>query len=705
MIIDGIFASETPDSSGEIISIKGCDITDLNNGTGCVNYEHKSGDGPNSTPLDIIGTILDAKKIFKQEDCGNERENMYWNKVKVPFIYGRARLYDGAGHPGAMAAAAIIRDHAANNEKILLRYSIEGSTIERDGQYLNKTVARRVAATIKPCNRSCDSGILADPQAKSAPQNVEVLADRLLGQKKEESAKKFENFHPGYVKLGGSPEFEYTEMAKGDVKDLSAVFAQKQKENEEKRKLDSVKQFDASDLDSHPYTSEIASLPKQYGGTFTTTKRVYDHTHILPPEAQTNHRLFVERYGHGLVMGVLLNVANEPGSVPRVDYISDGSSVASATKQPQVNNYFAFDNHNIKPMLIDLVKRHAMAVAQSKISKFETLDKADAVGNANAAPSTLTGHAALQREELHGRKKRLFKEKLKEYIIKKAKEAADKKPAKETESSWSGDKPLNDGLPDVSDKFLDTFEDVTEGIDKIGPKKVKKSEVYFNQLATINALRKEEKKLDSLIDGVPSGAMGWTQNGEGKPVIVKPADKAGPEAATYELAKMFGVGDYLPHVVVDPKSKKVVIQGVDVHPPEMMSHGKRVQIYKGQKPEDIQKVVILDAVSKNHDRFFGGHGFKDGKMVFLDHGNAFAPENYQNKSLAPSYLAHVHSVTTPEVATWVQGIDSSKVLDMLKKHGVVKDDAHAKDIVEHIEDVKANVKPNYDLKLLFDGRG
>lgn len=544
MIIDGIFASETPDSSGEIISVEGCDISDLKNSTGVLNWEHLSSENAGHNPLHIIGKITHAKKIFKQEDCENDRERMYWNQVKVPFVYGHARLFDGAGHPGAMAAAAMIRDESANGEKILIRYSIEGSTLERKDHLLLKTVARRVAATIKPCNRSCDSGILADPQAKSAPQNVEVLAEKLLGQKKEESAKKFEAFHPGYVKLGGSPEFEYTEMV-----------------------------------------------------------------------------------------------------------------------------------------------------------------KADAVGNANAAPSTLTGHASLQREELHGRKKKLFKEKLKEYIIKKAKEAADKKPAKETESSWSGDKPLNDGLPDVSDKFLDTFEDVTEGIDKIGPKKVKKAEVYFNQLATINALRKEEKKLDSLIDGVPSGAMGWTKNGEGKPVIVKPADKAGPEAATYELAKMFGVGDYLPHVVVDPKSKKVVIQGVDVHHPEMMSHGKRVQIYKGQKPEDIQKVAILDAISKNHDRFFGGHGFKDGKMVFLDHGNAFAPENYQNKSLAPSYLAHVHSVTTPEVATWVQGIDSSKVLDMLKKHGVVKDDAHAKDIVEHIEDVKANVKPNYDLKLLFDGRG
>lgn len=669
MIIDGIFASETPDSSGEIISVEGCDITDLKNGTSILNFEHRGAESNGHSALDIIGKILTAKKIFKQEDCENDRERMYWNEVKVPFIYGQARLYDGAGHPAAMAAAAMIRDHASNGEKVLLRYSIEGSTLDRKDHLLLKTVARRVAATIKPCNRSCDSGILVDPQAKSAPQNVEVLAEKLLGQKKEESAKKFEAFHPGYVKLGSSPEFEYTEMAKADA------------------------------VENKPFAYHLTwqgALPSIARGGIMPQKDT------MEAWGNPSGVYFVNKFGHqaGPVWGESsawlrfpwpTDVKHNPYDDRTSEYRSD------LTAHPKdVEVWVDSENHPVS---------HHDEGTWKPLHSVVGLKKADAVGNANAAPSTLTGHAALQREELHGRKKKLFKEKLKEYIIKKAKEAADKKPAKETESSWSGDKPLNDGLPDVSDKFLDTFEDVTEGIDKIGPKKVKKAEVYFNQLATINALRKEEKKLDSLIEGVPSGAMGWTQNGEGKPVIVKSADKAGPEAATYELAKMFGVGDYLPHVVVDPKSKKVVIQGVDVHHPEMLSHGKRVQIYKGQKPEDIQKVVILDAISKNHDRFFGGHGFKDGKMVFLDHGNAFAPENYQNRSLAPSYLAHVHSVTTPEVATWVQGIDSSKVLDMLKKHGVVKDDAHAKDIVEHIEDVKANVKPNYDLKLLFDGRG
>jgi hypothetical protein len=210
MIIDGIAASEAIDSSGEILDVKGCDISDFTNGVGLINWEHsstKSADDQN--PLQIIGKIIYGKKIFKESDCEDERQKFYWKQVELPYIYIRVRLYDGSGHPGAMAAAAMIRDHVKNGEKILLRYSIEGSTLERSGNRLLRSVARRVAATIKPCNRSCDSGILYDPQGTDgAIKNTEILAEKLLGAKKEESTKKTEFVHPGYMKLGASPELE-----------------------------------------------------------------------------------------------------------------------------------------------------------------------------------------------------------------------------------------------------------------------------------------------------------------------------------------------------------------------------------------------------------------------------------------------------------------------------------------------------------------
>jgi hypothetical protein len=217
MIIDGIAASEAIDSSGEILDVAGCDITDFNNGTAVLNYEHSGSaghkDGKDS-PIDIIGKIIYGKKIFKQSDCDDERQLKYWNQCKLPFIYMKARLYDGAGHPGAMAAAAMIRDHVAHDEKVLLRYSIEGSTLDRKDNRLLRSVARRVAATIKPCNRSCDSGIISDPNGgQPAVKNVEALAEGLLGSKKEQSTKKFEN--PMAMTLGGyEQEWSFESMDK-----------------------------------------------------------------------------------------------------------------------------------------------------------------------------------------------------------------------------------------------------------------------------------------------------------------------------------------------------------------------------------------------------------------------------------------------------------------------------------------------------------
>lgn len=157
--LDGAFATQALDTSGEILDIEGCDISDLENGLAVLNFEHS-----NDQASDILGKITFAKKIFSEADCANDRELSFWKQIQLPFIYGKAELFDTAGHPGAVAAAAIIRYYHRKKEPLLVRYSIEGATIERKGNHLVRSVARRVAATIKPCNRSCYSGLLYDPQ-------------------------------------------------------------------------------------------------------------------------------------------------------------------------------------------------------------------------------------------------------------------------------------------------------------------------------------------------------------------------------------------------------------------------------------------------------------------------------------------------------------------------------------------------------------
>ena len=159
--IDGIAASQAIDTSGESIIIENLDISSLQEGTAELIYEHKSPKDPGASPLDILGAITYAKKIFNASDCSNDRERMYWKQIELPFLYIQAELFDE--HPGAEALAAIIRWYHKRKLPILMRYSIDGNTLERDKSnpnILRSCIARSVAITVRPCNQSCVSGVL-----------------------------------------------------------------------------------------------------------------------------------------------------------------------------------------------------------------------------------------------------------------------------------------------------------------------------------------------------------------------------------------------------------------------------------------------------------------------------------------------------------------------------------------------------------------
>ena len=97
--IDMIAGSQLRDTQGEMLSVEGADIGDLQAGRGRLNDNHAKGF------YNSIGRITGAKKIFKAEDCENERHRYYWEKVKAPFIYASGFLYDDEDHPNAKAAA------------------------------------------------------------------------------------------------------------------------------------------------------------------------------------------------------------------------------------------------------------------------------------------------------------------------------------------------------------------------------------------------------------------------------------------------------------------------------------------------------------------------------------------------------------------------------------------------------------------------
>jgi len=196
MVIDGIYSSEAIDSSGEIVKLDGLDISLFEDGQGLLNYEHIGKEGMGK---ELVGHIIYVKKIKQISDCEDERQRYYYKKAgEVPYLYGIARLYDSAGHEGAKSLAAQIRDHVAHDEQVLVRYSVEGSTLERDGNIVKTSIGRKVACTVIPCNKTCDNSIIVDPNApegyEKEPKSI-VKAEVILED-------------PLYKNIGGSKEIE-----------------------------------------------------------------------------------------------------------------------------------------------------------------------------------------------------------------------------------------------------------------------------------------------------------------------------------------------------------------------------------------------------------------------------------------------------------------------------------------------------------------
>ena len=203
MIIDGIFASEAIDRSGEILKIDGLDISDLKEGRAILNLEHRNPKDEGNSLNDAIGRIIYAKKIFSLEDCDNERERAYYKQVECPMLYGKAMLFDDVDppHQGAMAASAIIRHCDKHKIPLLLKYSIEGSTLTQDGPLLKRCIARGVAATLRPANGTAVSGLLSENGKKVEEPSKDDPLSFLIGTKKCEN--------PDHRTLGGSVETLY----------------------------------------------------------------------------------------------------------------------------------------------------------------------------------------------------------------------------------------------------------------------------------------------------------------------------------------------------------------------------------------------------------------------------------------------------------------------------------------------------------------
>ena len=73
--VDGVGSTTSIDTSGEIVDLAGIDCSSLIGGA--LNWEHKS-----DLPAQIVGKVLEYKKIFSEADCENDRHKYYWDKVR-----------------------------------------------------------------------------------------------------------------------------------------------------------------------------------------------------------------------------------------------------------------------------------------------------------------------------------------------------------------------------------------------------------------------------------------------------------------------------------------------------------------------------------------------------------------------------------------------------------------------------------------------
>lgn len=152
-LVHGIAASEALDTAGERISIAGMDISSLES-SGVLNWEHKS-----DNASQIVGKILKAKKIFEESDCETPAEHYFWSRCQLPFVYLIGELFDGVGHQQAQEIAAMLKYDKVNraNGKLsqnMVNFSIEGAKLEKQGQEISRSLARKCTLTIIPANKT-----------------------------------------------------------------------------------------------------------------------------------------------------------------------------------------------------------------------------------------------------------------------------------------------------------------------------------------------------------------------------------------------------------------------------------------------------------------------------------------------------------------------------------------------------------------------
>jgi hypothetical protein len=211
--IDGIASSQALDTAGEIVDLKGLDTSSLTGAA--INWEHKR-----DVPAQIVGKIVEIKKIFNKEDCENPRHLYFWEKIKLPFLYIRARLFDD-DKESAKEVAALFRDDARHpEENDMLGFSVEGAKIEKVGAVITRSIGRLVTLANMPANKTCISEMAPDRDAPIDPNDVSELFKGEM---------QIFAFEPSYIQILDKKEALKKDVGSGGGAFIGSQLAMKEK--------------------------------------------------------------------------------------------------------------------------------------------------------------------------------------------------------------------------------------------------------------------------------------------------------------------------------------------------------------------------------------------------------------------------------------------------------------------------------------------
>lgn len=170
MLVYGIGAAQIADKVGETIDINGIDTNDLR----YVNDEH------GERLSDMLGGVKRYKKIMGEKDCEGDWQKRCWQLAKVPFLYFEGEINDDPEHEDAKAAKSLFRFVNAHPELPLrIGASVEGAIVERGGEkgqpgygQLQRTIAKGISLTVKPCNPVCQVFVAQDLQKSEPPKAI-----------------------------------------------------------------------------------------------------------------------------------------------------------------------------------------------------------------------------------------------------------------------------------------------------------------------------------------------------------------------------------------------------------------------------------------------------------------------------------------------------------------------------------------------------